>query len=186
MLLVMRSTLPTLAAALCADARTLRRAVARGTVRCRRPGPRQLALSGELAYLHGHWPTLEALSRALRTEPNVRLAVLYGSVARGDDRQDSDVDLLVDLREDTGRAALGLMDRLDRGLGRPVDIARLRRVRETSPLLLLQALDEGRVLVDRDATWSVLRAERDKVAADAARVSELEAHAAADALAALP
>jgi hypothetical protein len=69
MLLVMRSTLPTLAAALCADARTLRRAVARGTVRCRRPGPRQLALSdGELAYLHGHWPTLEALSRALRTE----------------------------------------------------------------------------------------------------------------------
>lgn len=187
MLLVMRRTLPTLAAALCADARTLRRAVARGTVRCRRPGPRQLALSdGELAYLHGHWPTLDALSRALRTEPNVRLAVLYGSVARGDDRQDSDVDLLVDLREDTGRAALRLMDRLERGLGRPVDIARLPRVRRTSPLLLLQALDEGRVLVDRDATWPVLRAERDRVAADAARVSELEAHAAADALAALP
>lgn len=78
------------------------------------------------------------------------------------------------------------MDRLERGLGRPVDIARLPRVRRASPLLLLQALDEGRVLIDRDETWSVLHAERDKVAADAARISELEAHAAAHALAALP
>lgn len=178
--------LPTLAAELSADERTLRRAVTRGTVRGHRPGPRQLVLTGgELAYVREHWPTLTALTRALRTEAGVRIAVLYGSVARGDDRQDSDVDLLVDLREDTGRAALGLMDRLERGLGRPVDIARLPRVRETSPLLLLQALDEGRLLVDRGGTWPALRAERDAVAAAAARAGEVEAQAAADALAAL-
>jgi len=30
-----------------------------------------------------------------RTQPNVRLAVLFGSVSRGDERPDSDVDLLV-------------------------------------------------------------------------------------------
>lgn len=182
----MRSTLPTLAAELSADERTLRRAVSRGTVRCRRQSPRRLALAeGEVAYLRAHWPTVAALIRALRTEPNVRLAILYGSVARGDDREDSDVDMLVGLREDTGRAALGLADRLESALGRPVDVVRLPHLRETSPLLLLQALDEGRVLVDRDAAWPALRAERDTVAADAARAGEAEAQAAAHALAEL-
>ena len=46
------------------------------------------------------WSLLSALRRALRTEPNVRLAVVYGSFARGDDVSDSDLDLLVSLRED--------------------------------------------------------------------------------------
>jgi len=181
-----RSTLPELAGELSVNERTLRRAVLRGTVRCHRPGPRKLVpADGELAYLREHWPTLDALSRALRTEPGVRLAVLYGSVARGDSHPGSDVDLLVDLREDTGRGALGLMDRLERRLGRPVDIARLPRVRETSPLLLLRALEDGRVLVDRDGSWPALLAERDAVAAAAKRAGEAEARAASASVAAL-
>ena len=182
----MRSLLPALAAELCADERTLRRAVSRGAVRCRRDGPRRLTLAdGERLYLRIHWPLLSDLSGALRTESNVRLAVLYGSVARGDDRPGSDIDVLVELREDTGRAALGLADRLERALGHAVDVARLPLVREAAPLLLLQALDEGRVLVDRDDRWMALRAEREAIEFVAARADEDEAQAAADAVEAI-
>lgn len=48
---------------------------------------------------------------------------VFGSVARGDDRPDSDVDLLVDLAPDTGLFALGrLQADLERVLGAPVDV----------------------------------------------------------------
>lgn len=182
----MRRTVPDLAVELSTSERTLRRAINRGAVRCRRDSPRVLAIAREeVNYLRAHWGTLSALSRALRTEPNVRLAVLYGSVARGDERDDSDVDLLVQLRDDSGRASLGLGDRLERELERSVDLARLPRVRETSPLLLLEVLGDGRVLVDRDGLWPSLQAERDAVAAAAARTENAEAHAAAAALAEL-
>jgi predicted nucleotidyltransferase len=125
---------------------------------------------------------LSDLTRALRTEPNVRLAVLYGSVARGDDGPRSDIDLLVDLRAGTGHAALGLADRLERRLGRSLDVARLPLVRDASPLLLLQALDEGRVLIDRDDRWTALRTEREAIEASAAQAGEDEAYAAGSAL----
>jgi hypothetical protein len=36
----------------------------------------------EQRYILDHWPLLAQLRRALRTEPNVRLAVVYGSIAR--------------------------------------------------------------------------------------------------------
>ncbi len=169
-----------------ANERTLRRAINRGAVRCRRDSPRVLAITREeIGYLRAHWRMLAALSRALRTEPNVRLAVLYGSVARGDDRDDSDIDLLLWLRNDSGRASLGLGDRLERELERSVDVARLPRVRETSPLLLLEILGDGRVLVDRDGLWPALQAERPEVASAAARSEKAEAQAAAAALAEL-
>ena len=182
----MHRALPTLASELQANERTLRRAVSRGTVRCRRRSARRLQLAdGELDYLRAHWPVLATLSRALRTESNVRLAVLYGSVARGDDGPDSDVDMLVHLRDDTGRAALGIADRLEHALDRPVDLARLSRVRVATPVLLLHALDEGRVLADREGVWPALHAQRAAVAADATRAGEAAAQAAADALAEL-
>ena len=182
----MHRALPTLASELQANERTLRRAVSRGTVRCRRRSERRLQLAdGELDYLRAHWPMLAALSRALRTESNVRLAVLYGSVTRGDDGPDSDVDVLVHLRDDTGRAALGLADRLEHALGRPVDLARLARVQVGAPLLLLRVLEEGRVLADRDGVWPALRAQRAAVAANATRAGIAAAQAAADALAEL-
>jgi predicted nucleotidyltransferase len=147
------------------DERTLRRAVQVGTVRATRPGPRRLALAdGELQYLHTHFELVSALKRALRTEPNVRLAVLHGSVARGDDRPDSDVDLLVSLGEDRPDAAVKLGVRLERELGRIVDVTRLGRVERHAPLLLQQVLDEGRVLIDRDGEWDSLRARRSAIA----------------------
>jgi predicted nucleotidyltransferase len=147
------------------DARTLRRAAADGTVRCERVGARRQRVSeDERQYAAGHWPLLSTLRRALRTEPNVRLAVLYGSVARGDDTPDSDLDLLVSLGEDRADAAVKLAVRLERAVGRDVDVARLNRVQGTAPLLLLRAIDEGRVVLDRDGEWTALETRRSEIA----------------------
>jgi hypothetical protein len=93
----------------------------------------------------------------LRTEKNVRLAVLFGSAARGDDRPDSDVDLLVDLEDYERRlplARLGL--RLETSLARPVQIVALRDAK-ASPVLLSEAIADGRVLIDRDGRWQRLK-----------------------------
>jgi predicted nucleotidyltransferase len=154
-----------LARELGADERTLRRAVADGMVRCERLGPRRHRVGDEeRRYIVGHWQLLSKLRGALRTEPNVRLAVVYGSVARGDDATGSDIDLLVSLAEDRSDAAVKLAVRLERVLGREVDIARLNRVQSAAPLLLLRAIDEGRVVLDRDGQWSQLLARRPQLA----------------------
>src|SRR6202035_4822204 len=89
-----------LASKLDVNERTLRRAWALGTVRGERVTPYKLRVPvEERVYLRRHWPTISRLRAALRTEPNVSLAVLFGSVARGDDNKESDVDLLVGLRD---------------------------------------------------------------------------------------
>jgi predicted nucleotidyltransferase len=155
------------------DARTLRRAAADGTIRCQRVSPRrQRVEEDEWRYAREHWPLLSTLRRALRTEPNVRLAVLYGSVARGDDAPDSDLDLLVSLGADRPDAAVKLAVRLERTVGREVDVARLNRILDDAPLLLLQALDEGRVVLDRDGEWTALKARRGEIALRARHAHE--------------
>ena len=136
----------------------MRRAVAQGTLRATRSGPRRLRLaSGEREYLRAHWPLLSSLRRALRTEHGVRLAVLYGSVARGDEDAGSDLDLLISFAGDRPLAAGRLAVRLEQLCDRRVDIADLGRVEARAPLLLDRVLDEGRVLIDRDEQWCLLR-----------------------------
>ncbi len=64
---------------------------------------------------------------AARGARNVRV---FGSVARGDDAEESDVDFLVDMED--GRSLLdlgGLLTDLQALLGRPVDIATERGLR---------------------------------------------------------
>lgn len=147
-----------------ADERTLRRAVAAGTVRCHERSPRRRQLDDdELGYLFAHWELLSNLRRALRTEPNVRLAVLYGSAARGDDREDSDADVLVSFAKPHSFARVSLAVHLERALGRHVDVARLDLVDESAPLLLLQVVNEGRVIVDRDDEWPGIQARRAEI-----------------------
>lgn len=159
-----------LAGELGAEERTLRRAVSQGTIHCRRNGPRRTKLAaGEAAYLKGHWELLLDLRKALRTERKVRLAVLYGSVARGHEDADSDLDLLVALSDDAPMAVTGLATRLDRVCGRDADLARLDRIEKGAPLLLNRVIDEGRVLVDRDGIWDELRLHRRSIAARAKR-----------------
>ena len=97
------------------------------------------------------------LHRALRTEHDVRLAVLYGSLARGDEDAGSDLDLLISLADKRPSAGLELAIRLEPVAGRQVDVAHLERVEADAPLLLDRVLDEGRVLVDHDGQWRLLR-----------------------------
>ena len=84
--------------------RTLRRGLADGLLRGRRP---TILAPGEATYLRAHWPLLSALRAVLRTERNVRLAMLIGSAARGELTEDSDVDLLVHWRTADGAPAIG-------------------------------------------------------------------------------
>lgn len=149
--------------------RTLRRYVNDGLLRGRRVARRRLELScAEEDYLGRHWELLSRLRTALRTERAVRLAVLFGSTAVGDDDHSSDVDLLVVHSNPAPRALAGVKLRLRRALDRPVDVVGLEQA-ETMPTLLADVLREGRVLIDRDGLWEALRERRREVFAAAAR-----------------
>lgn len=153
----------------------MRRAVTDGTIHCDRLSPRRQSVDDrEHAYALTHWPILAKLRKLLRTEPNVRLAVLYGSMALGEDTPMSDIDLLVSFAEDHPESGIKLAVRLERGLGREVDIARLNRIRETAPLLLLQVIDDGRVVIDRDHLWTALVAHRSEIEQRAHRQHEAQ------------
>jgi predicted nucleotidyltransferase len=152
------SSLRTLAHHLDVPERTLRRAAAEGLVRGRRTSPRRYETTlREEAYLRRHWPLLRDLREALRTEPNVRLAVLFGSQATGDARDGSDVDVLVALTDPSAARLAQLVERLERRVRRNVQVVRLEDA-ERSPSLMADALAEGRVLVDRERRWPSLRA----------------------------
>jgi predicted nucleotidyltransferase len=138
-----------------ASERTLRRAADQGTLHATRLGPRTLELSlSERVYVRRSWPLISALRVALRTEPNVRFALLFGSTATGTDTRESDVDVLVDLRDASLERLLDVQAKLA-VIGRDVDVVRLADA-EDEPALLAGALAEGRVLVDRAGLWSKL------------------------------
>lgn len=161
--------------------RTLRRYINGGLLRGRRVARGQLELSqAEEVYLRGHWTLLSKLMATLRTERDVRLAVLFGSTATGEDTPVSDVDLLIAHRRREWRAQAGLKLRLRRALGTPVDVVTLEQA-EAQPSLLADVLREGRVLIDRDCLWAALWRRRDEILAAGAREDELtmaHAHAA--------
>lgn len=139
--------------------RTLRRAVNEGALRARRPSPRKLELPfSEGRYVRRHWPLIARLRKALRTDHNVRFAILFGSAARGDDTESSDVDVIADLRDSSLEPLLGLSLKLEDAVGRSVDVVRLEDA-EDDPTFLAMALEEGRVLVDREGAWPRLQAE---------------------------
>jgi predicted nucleotidyltransferase len=149
--------------------RTLRRCVNDGLLRGRRVARRQLELSrAEEEYLARHWELLSTLRTVLRTERAARMVVLFGSTAVGDDEDSSDVDLLVVHDNPGPRALARLQMRLRRTLERSVDVVGLEQAEEM-PTLLADILLEGRVLVDRDGLWQVLRERRQAIAAAAAR-----------------
>lgn len=139
--------------------RTLRRAVNEGTLRASRPSPRKLELPfSEDRYVRRHWPLIAKLRKALRTEQNVRFAMLFGSTARGDDTEQSDIDVIADLRDSSLEPVLDLALKLEDVVGRSVDVVRLEDA-EDDQTFLAMALEDARVLVDRDEVWPRLRRE---------------------------
>ena len=166
------------AASLACSERTLRRYVNDGTLRGERFGRQEVRLSPrEDLYLRRHWEVLSRLRQALRTEPSVRLAVLFGSTATGEDRPDSDVDLMIHHASADLGAVVRLQRRLDRQVGKAVHLV-LREDIEQSPELLADVLREGRVIVDRGGEWGRLNRRRPRVLREAA-AEEASTHEAA-------
>src|SRR5262245_25834149 len=93
---------------------------------------------------------LDGLRRVLQDEPDVAYALLFGSVGRGHDRPDSDIDVAVEFRPGATRDihAIGrLIARLESAAGRPVDVVLLD---EAPPPLAYRIFRDGHVLLERD------------------------------------
>lgn len=137
--------------------RTLRRAVAEGSLRAIRPSPRTLGISlSEREYVRRSWKLLSTLKQALRTEHNVGSALLFGSAARGTAAPGSDIDVLVALRDPDLERVVKLATKLTTATGRRVDVVRLEDA-ESEPSFLADVIADGRVLVDREERWPRLR-----------------------------
>lgn len=81
-------------------------------------------------------PTLEEILSTLREQHAVlsrrfpiRRMALFGSWARGDAREDSDVDILVDVDPSIGLRFVELGDELESALGRRVDLVSRRAIK---------------------------------------------------------
>ncbi|MBK5232539.1 MAG: nucleotidyltransferase domain-containing protein [Thermoleophilia bacterium] len=158
----------TLAEEVGVNERTLRRAVNRGTFRATRPTPRKLDISlAEKVYIRRSWTELAALRASLRTEPNVRFAMLFGSMARGDFDDQSDIDLLVEMRATEASQGLDLALNLQARTGRDVDILAVDQAL-ANPHLLIAAMGDGRLLVDRDSRFPEIQAANRKLLRSAA------------------
>lgn len=166
----MGSSLALLADRVGVNERTLRRAVASELVRAKRSGSPHMSLSeGETDWILSHWSLIAQLRACLRTDKNVRLAVLFGSAARGDETAGvSDLDLLVELRSDAPGALGALRTRLNERLSVDVQLVTLDRARR-NPRLLVEILRDGRPVIDRERRWGRLRADAKQAYARAAR-----------------
>lgn len=133
-------------------------------------------------YVNSHWALLHTMKRALRTERDVRLAVLFGSTSLGEDQPDSDVDVLIAHRRSEPRSLVGLMSRLRHALDRPVHVVSLEQA-QNAPSLLADILQEGHPLIDRDGLWSDLSTQADDILVRAAQEDRDIAASALDTIA---
>jgi len=100
----------------------------------------------------------ENLTRAIlavfNTQPGIRLAILFGSLAAGRERADSDLDLAVDAGHRlTAGEKLALVTELAERTGRPVDLLDLHAVGEP---LLGQILRHGNRLLGSETCYADL------------------------------
>jgi len=137
--------------------RTIERAVRLGLVRAARRSPRRTWIaSDEAGYLARRWKVLAALRDALRTEPRVEVAAIYGSFARGEDSPGSDIDVAAWVPETWGLGELGRLEwKLSAAAGRPVDVVPWMNVVGSS-IFARALLRDGRPLVDRRGHWEGL------------------------------
>lgn len=102
----------------------------------------------------GQQDCARTLLAALSTQPEIRLAILFGSLAGGRERTDSDVDLAVDIgRRLATDEKLALVTELAKRTSRPVDLVDLRAVGEP---LLGQILRHGRKLMGTTTRYADL------------------------------
>ncbi|ADV46523.1 type VII toxin-antitoxin system MntA family adenylyltransferase antitoxin [Nitratifractor salsuginis] len=89
---------------------------------------------------------IDQIKTLLSRDKNVRFAYLFGSYARGDADEKSDVDLAVYLEECSFDIRLELHHRLEKALRRDVDLLCLNELKNI--YLLEKILDEGIVVKD--------------------------------------
>ena len=65
----------------------------------------------------------------LETRFKVRRLALFGSYARGDQRADSDVDILVDIDASVGLELVTLAEQIEKLLGLPVELVSRRAIK---------------------------------------------------------
>jgi len=95
---------------------------------------------------------LERLKRQAAMWPELKLAVLFGSTARGQARPKSDVDLGVLLDPYSPELRFQVEAELGRAAGRPVDVILLD---DAPPLLRFEIAREGILLFEReDHRWT--------------------------------
>ena len=98
---------------------------------------------------HALDPAVDALAQRLRGEPDLRVAIVFGSVASGEAEFDSDVDVAVMMaRRMSGERRIALLQLIEAATGRPVDLVDLR---DAGVAVMRAALNDGRVLVCRDS-----------------------------------
>jgi hypothetical protein len=89
---------------------------------------------------------LDRLRERASSLPELKLAVLFGSTARGQARKGSDVDLGILLDPDTREARSKVLVELDRAAGREVDVVYLN---EAPPLLRFEIARDGVLIFQR-------------------------------------
>ncbi len=96
----------------------------------------------------------DLLRSILAARSDVRLAILFGSLATGKARAESDVDIAVDLGKVMGaEEKIALIGALAEATGRPIDLVDLRTVGEP---LLGQILQHGKRLLGEDTVYAEL------------------------------
>lgn len=89
-----------------------------------------------------------ALADLIKSSPDVSLAYVFGSIARGEARRTSDLDLAVLFtRMPSPERIAEMVVAVERTAGRPVDLVVLN---SASPLLAHEVVSTGRLLVCRD------------------------------------
>jgi predicted nucleotidyltransferase len=152
------------------SARTVRRAARAGVLRrSGRVRGRQVS-AVETAYIESHWPQIGEMREVLRTERGVGAIVMFGSFARGEDRQGSDIDLVL-LSRGSPVDRPRLKRRLEAAAGRRIDLVDWETMVQ-APSVALAVIRDGRVVVDRLGAFADLRSRREAVRRRAARLEQ--------------
>ena len=98
----------------------------------------------------------ERLRQVAASWPEIRLAVLFGSMARGEGRPSSDVDIGLILEPYSAEVRFRVDAQLGRAAGREVDTVLLDKA---SPLLRFEATRDGVLLFEREeGLWIAFQA----------------------------
>jgi predicted nucleotidyltransferase len=99
-------------------------------------------------------PIENTIRTTLAPYAGIRLAILFGSLATGLGRNDSDVDLAIDMGKPLNfEEKMALIGELAKSTGRPIDLIDLQVVGEP---LLGQILKHGKRLVGVDSVYAEL------------------------------